>query len=318
MRTPTFLFLALAGLTACGGGGGGGNAPLDASGGTARQFSREESAVTALPNTSGGFTATRVVTLSNDDGGATAAVASLANPVGGITSSAGTSGYQIQVTLRADGSTEQQARDALASMSVVHRDGLGAGTLYLDNEVKFAPYSQNNANRTATVAATLPPDLDYRLGEYAGVGAVTSTGLSGELAELITGTGDATLSGTWDEVDAEAGTGDVTVSGDIASLQAATSTGSVSATLPGMRETDAELYTSVGSIDVTVSTAAGAGFDLEGWTQVGSVLILVAGTEPVGTQSDEHGHYRSPDYASSNPQVRVAGATSVGDVLIHQ
>lgn len=316
MRTLTCLFLALAGLTACGGGGGG-NAPLDARGGTAREFSREESAVTALPNTSGGFTATQVVTLSNDDGGATAAVVSLASPVGGITSSGGTSGYQIQVTLRADGPTEQQARDALASMSVEHRDGLGAGTLYLDNKVAFAPYSRNNANRTATVAATLPSDLDYRLGEYASVGTVTSTGLAGELAELATGTGDATLSGTWDEVHAEASTGDVTVSGDIASLQAATSTGSVAATLPGARDTRAELYSSVGSIDVTVSGISGAGFDLEGWTQVGSVVILVAGTSPVGTQSDEHGHYRSPDYASSNPQVSVAAATSVGDVLIH-
>jgi hypothetical protein len=317
MRTVHVLFLALAGLTACGGGDGG-SGRLDANGGTARPFSREDSAVTALPNTSGGFTATQVVTLSNDDGGASAAVVSLVNHVGGVTSSAGTSGYQIQITLRADAPTEQQARDALASMSVEHRDGLGAGILYLDNEVQFAAYSQSNVNRTATVTATLPQDLDYRLGQYTGVGAVTSTGLAGESADFATGTGDATLSGTWDQADARASTGDVTFSGDIASLRGAASTGSVRATLSGMRDTQADLDSSVGDIDVTVSPVAGAGFDLEGWTQVGSIVILVAGTEPVGTQSDEHGHYRSPDYASSNPQVRVAGSTSVGDVLIHQ
>lgn len=311
----SFTGLVLISLTACGGGGGGGGGGAI---GTPRSFTRDDGAVTVLPSLSGGFTATRVVTVSNDDGAAAAAVVTLLNQIGDITAAPSSSGYQIQVTLRADAPSEQQARDALATMTVVHSDSLGGETLYLTNEVRFAQYSQDNVSRVAAVAASLPPALAYRLFERTGVGSAASSGLDGRYAQLHASTGGVTLSGAWDTALLDSDVGSVTASGDFASLQASSSIGSVTATLSGTRNTQAWLDSSNGDIDVTVTRTLDSGFDLEGTTEVGTVLIVVAGTDPVGTQTGEHGHYRSANYASSTPQVRVVGRTFIGDVTLHE
>src|SRR5690349_15845371 len=102
MRARSFFgpILGLA-LAACGDKGGSGDNPALA--GTARSYTRNDSSVTVLPNTSGRFTATQVITISNDDAGANVGVVSLDNAAGAISSTAGSGGYQIQVTLSADG-----------------------------------------------------------------------------------------------------------------------------------------------------------------------------------------------------------------------
>ena len=104
------LWLVLAG---CGGddGSDGGIGPAGIPGSAQeRTFTRNDGSVTSLPNTSGGYTATQTVTISNDDAGAGAAVVNLLNAVGDITSSASASGYSIQVILRADAPSDAHCR----------------------------------------------------------------------------------------------------------------------------------------------------------------------------------------------------------------
>lgn len=305
-RLAPLLFLTLA---ACGGGG-------STASGTPRDFERVDSDVTVLP-TGAGWTASRTVTLSNDDGGATAAVVNFANVSGSIASSPSSEGYQVQVTLTAEGGTEQEARALLATLSVAHRDALGSGVLYLDNEVRFGPYNGSRM-RTATVSAALPPDLDYRLAQRITAGTASSSGLQGAAAALETTAGAITLSGTWDAAALNSSSGGVTVSGDIADLQAATVSGSVQATLACVRGTRADLETVSGAVDVALAQNVDAGFDLVADTTSGMATIVVAGTQPEGPQSTTHAHYRSPDYAASNPQVSVAGRSTSGSVLIHE
>lgn len=312
MRLAAFSACLL--LAACGGGGS-----ADSASGTPRAFNRTDSSVTVLPNTGAGFTATEVVTISNDDGGATFGDVSLVNPVGSLSSSPSSSGgYQIQVTLTATAPSESQAREALATMTVVHRDALGGGTLYLDNEVKFAQYNANNVNRTASVSASLPPALDYRmLEEHVEAGSAASSGFSGAQARIDSTSGSSTLSGTWDSAAVNSESGAVTASGDIAALQASSVSGTVQATLACVRTTQATLDSVSGGIDVTVAQNTGSGFDLVADTTSGSATIVVAGTAPVGDQSTTHAHYRSANYASANPQISVSGQTTSGGVSIH-
>lgn len=311
MRTSLLAVIAaVLGLSACGGGS-------QAQSGTPRSFMRSDSAVTVLPNGSGRFTATQVITLSNDDGGATAAVVHLSDDAGSIASTAGSGGYQIQVTLSADGSSDAQAREALATMTVVHRDATDPGTLYLDNDVQFAPYNVNNANRTAAVAATLPSTLQYQLGEAIGAGTVSTSGLAGPHAGISSGSGTVTLSGTWDGATADSGSGNVTVSGDIASLQASTGSGNLQLTVPSMRNTQASVDSGSGTIDVTVTQGAGAGYDLIADTGAGTASVVVAGTTPNGTQSSTHAHFTSANYASSSPRIAVSASTGAGTATIH-
>lgn len=304
-------FLLIVGLAACGGGGAG-NAP----GGTPRDYQRTESDVTVLPSGTG-WTASKVVTLSNDDGGATRAVVSFANVAGSITTSAGSDGYQVQVTLSADGDTEAEARAVLATMAVAHRDALDPGTLYLDNEVSFGAYG-GSKSRTATVTAALPAALDYQLSQRITAGSASSSGLSGAAARLETTAGAASLSGTWDSAALYSSSGGLTASGDIADLQAGTVSGTIQATLACVRSTRAGLDTVSGGIDVTVAQNVGSGFDLVGDTTSGAVAIVVAGTQPVGPQTATHAHYQSPDYATSDPRISVAASTTSGGILIHE
>lgn len=315
MRTVRFCVPAalLAGLMACSGGGGGN----PAAGGTPRDYTRSESAVTALPNGNGGFTATRTVTFSNDSAGASRAVVRLASDAGSVASSAGSDGYQIQVTFTAMAPTEAQAREALATMSVAHRDATDPGVLYLDNEVSYAQYQANNVSRNATVAATLPVALDYALVQEIGSGTIASSGLSGSEARLAAGSGNVTLSGTWDDGSADAGSGNVTVSGDIAQLAVSSGSGNLQVTVPSLRATEAIVESGSGTIDVTVTQGVGAVYDLTADNGSGTATVAVAGTTPSGTQSTTHAHFQSPGYASGNPKVRVATRSGSGTNTIH-
>jgi hypothetical protein len=319
MRNPSRLLLAslsLLVLSACGGGAGDGTSARK---GTARDYTRTESDVTVLPNGSG-WTATRTVTLGNDDAGASRAGVALRTVNGSVTSAAATvaGDYAIEVTLQASAPTAEQAQEALATMSVEHRDGTDPGALYLDTEVEFAQYQANNVNRSASIAATLPADLAYDLYQSSINGSASTAGLGGPQAQLFTTNGTVTLAGTWDDAAANSVNGSVSASGDIASLQASTMNGSVESSLSGTRDSVADLESSTGSIDAAVNRTVGSTFDLYGDTDVGSVTIVVAGTEPVGTPTSSSAHYRSPDYASGSPRVKIIGRTSTGSVTIHE
>lgn len=304
-------------LSACGtGGGGGGDAA--ARSGTPRNYTRTDSAVTVVPNTNPGFTATQVVTISNDDAGASRAVVHLASDAGSLASSAGSNGYQIQVTFTAMAPTEAQAREALATMSVAHRDATDPGVLYLDNKVTYAPYHQaNNVSRNATVAATLPVALDYALAQDVGSGTSSSSGLSGSEVRLAAGSGNETLSGTWDRGSADAGSGNVSVSGDIAQLAVSSGSGNLQVSVPSLRPTEAFVDSGSGTIDVTVTQGVGAVYDLTADTGSGTATVAVAGTTPSGSQSTNHAHFQSPGYAGGNPKVRVTTRSGSGTNTIH-
>jgi hypothetical protein len=279
-KTFSCAALALAGfLTSCSGGGGG----SPASGGTAREYTRSDSAVTVTGNI--GFpttyTATQTITITNDDAGATRIVSSWQNGIGSISSGmlGNGGGYMADVTLTATAPSEEQARALLLTMHIHHRDGVGGDTLYLDHEVRFDEVSGSNLSRSADVIVALPSTATHELYQDMGNGDNASSGLGGTLVLLETGLGDSDVSGEWKNVLVDTGNGNV---------------------------------------DVTVATAAGAGYDLEGDVGNGTTTVTVAGTSPVGEQTDEHKHYRSPDYGSSSPQVDVQAYAGNGNVSIHE
>lgn len=305
MRRSHSLALAAAlALSGCGGGGSDSGFGIPGSA-TQRSFSRTDGMVTTLPGV-GGFTATRVVTLANDRGGATAGVLSLLNENGDVTSAGDTqaSGYQVQVTLRASAPTEQQAIDALDTMTVRHVDALGGGTLYIDHEVEYAPFQQNGVSRSATVAATFPA-LSSRLRQRTVNGTVGSGSMTGTLVLLDSTNGDVVLDGTWDQVELATVSGSVTASSQ-----------------PFLGDSHATMRATNGDIQVTVPAgnpcpiSGCPGFDLKGQTTNGSVTINVDGAEPVGNQGTRHRHHRSPGYSGSDPKVSVDALTVNGDVVI--
>lgn len=314
LHPRTWLAVAsLATLAACTGGAGSGDG---SAGGTPRAFSRTDSDVTVLPNLSGTFTATRTVTISNDDGGAAAAHVALTSDNAGLSVSASSGGYQIQVALTATAPTEQRARDELAAMTVSHRDALDPGTLFLDTDVHVGNAGAN-ATRSATATASLPPALAYRLLGRSDNGSVDASGLAGPVADLSSANASVTLAGTWDSAGLHSANGSVSATVDAATVQAASGNGTVQVALTGTRGSIVNLDTGNGSIDAKVSRTLGSVYDLDAQTDLGSATVSVAGTQPVGSQTPTHAHYRSADYSTGAPKVKVTGRSSIGSVTIH-
>lgn len=309
------LAVLVASATACGGGGGGEQA---ASQGAPRAFTRNDGGVTSTFNVvNNNYTATQVVTISNNDSGASRGVVALTADSASITSSANASGYQIQVTFTATAPTDAEARAALATMSVSHRDATDPGVLYLDNHVSVPSYNANNTSRSASVVAALPQTLGYRLIQDVGAGSIGSTGLTGTSAEFDASAGSATLGGTWDAATLTTGAGSIVVTADAANLYASSGLGSVTVTLPSLRATQANLSSSSGAVDATVSHAGAGVFDADAVSDIGSASVSITGTSAVGTQSTTHQHYRSPNYDSGSPKIAVVAHSGSGSAFIH-
>lgn len=318
---PLVVIAAAVSLSACDGGGGSGGA----SGGVSRDAAVDEGEVTVVQGTEivggisvpdGSYTARQVITISNNDGGATSANVALTTAVGDIEASGSSDGYVVTVTLEAKRDNEADARAALASMHVEHSDKLGDGVLSLAAEVVFG---NNPNNQSGTIVAQLPTALAYALKPSSNSGDLSINDLHGSSLEADTDNGGVTATGVWSGASLTSDNGDLSFSGDSGDLFADTSNGTVTVVLACKQDADVSLMTANGTIDAQVdSTVAGVGFDLLADTDLGTASVDVAGTDPVGAQSETHAHYRSTSYSSAPIQVNLDAQSSTGDVTVHE
>lgn len=312
-------------LAACTGGGGGDSGHPGAPDGKAREATIDEGDVLVVQGANviggisvpdGNYTATQVVTISNDDGDASAGRVSLTTLAGDISAAPSTGGYKITVTLRATADSEQAARDGLAAMQVVHSDVLGGGVLALGTEVQFA---NNNANnQSAVIVAELPAALDYTLREETTAGALGVTGLDGAELSLDNTSGNFDADGVWNVFAADSTSGNVSFDGDSGDLTVDTTSGDVTLVLASELGGSVTVDSTSGTADIQVdSSVVLIGFDLEASTSSGTLSIDVFGTEVVGEQSENYAHYRSPSYSTADPQLQVHASGTSGDITIH-
>lgn len=306
-------------VTGSGPGSGSASAHADAS--------RSESEVEITQENSK-FVASRIVTLSNDFGGAAQADVTVDTGNGNVGTCRRDGGYVFKVYAYARGASEQEARDNLDRVSVSHSDTLAAGTLTLDTSATLTAIDDpglpvplpgtgtDNVEWGATVLAGLPASADYTFDLGTSNGVVEATGFSGSSATLDSSNGEVALDGRWDEATLDTSNGYVVVDGDFGGLDASTSNGGIVADLDSRRSADVTLDTSNGEIDVHLRASGAAGYDLSGDATNGEVEISVAGTQPVGTQTDESKHYQTPDYDSRAVQISVQADTSNGGVSI--
>ena len=289
---------------------------------------RDDGTVVVIPDAQG-FRASRVVTLTNDFGGATQADVEFSTQNGGVVSCAsGQGGYGIRVSLEARAPTEQQAREALGSMEVVHEDVLAASLLRLSTRVEFheATIGQNlpvnigsdsSIQRAASILAGMPGSPSYVLGQSSTNGPVEASGFSGTSGSLDSTNGSMTLDGRWDQASLDTTNGPVYVAGDFASVSGSSTNGPVYAQLATRRSTDASFSATNSSIEVVLGVSGAPGFDLNADTTNGRASIRVAGAEPVGNQEPNSAHHQTPDYATRAVQVQVSADATNGSVSIH-
>lgn len=290
---------------------------------------RSDGAVTI--GTQGGMvTASRLVTVVNDFGGASAAQIDLGTPNGGVIACPRSGGgYGLKLMLQSRAPTEADARRGLDSITVNHTDTLAGTTLRLGTTVQFnslasggvggvgATPDPGNIQRSASMVGGLPPSASYALTATGANGDARASGLSGSSAKLSTTNGSATLDTRWDTASLSTTNGIASVSGDYATLDVTTTNGLAEGSLATVRNLTATFTSSNGSVDVGLNRSE-AGVDLKGSTTNGRVRIDAPNTVAVGTQSDTSARRQSSDYASRAVKVQVEGRTSNGNVDLHQ
>ncbi len=263
--------------------------------------------------------ARQLVSIANDFGGAGNGNVTLTTTNGDVLDCVrGNGGYRTNVHLEGRGSTEQEARAALASMSVAHSDMLTAGTLRLSTVVQFnnagstsggislppiigtgSSGGSGNLRRSASIVAGLPSAPSYAFNDSTTNGDVIAAGFSGSDAKLSTTEGDIGLDGDW---------GQSTLS---------TSDGDIAAQLHTSQSGSHNVSTTNGDIDVALAISGTPGFDLSASTTNGAANIDVAGTDPVGEQTATSAHRQSPGYSGSAVKISVGADSTNGDVTIH-
>lgn len=275
---------------------------------------REESAVTVTRDGSQ-YVARKTVTLSNDFGGASAADVTLKTVNGGASAKSWSQGgYESLVSLTGRAPTEQQARDALAKMSVVHSDKLGSGRLTLSTEVKFPSTFGQQVSGQASIVLSTPPQPSYVLILKTVNGAVSSAGLGGSSISAQTTNGAVDVAGAFNSVTAGADNGGIDLAGKANSVKASTSNGRIEASLEPTASGSYRFTTVNGGIDVELR-GSGA-FDVEAGCVNGGVSIDLAGGEAVGSQSGKHKHVRSTGYDAAAVKVTVDADTVNGSIDI--
>lgn len=278
-----------------------------------------------------GFRARRSVQLSNDFGGAAQAEVEFSSINGSVISCAGgQGGYGIQVLLEARAATEQEAREALASMVVNHQDVLAGSLLKLATQIEFRetesgqnlplPVSTGAASpvrRSASLIAALPPAPSYVFNHRTTNGVIEASGFSGTAAALGSTNGSVALDGRWSQATLDTTNGSVFVSGDFAAITGDTTNGPVFAQLATVRSVDATFNATNSSIDIELAASGAPGFDLRADTTNGRAHIAVAGAQPIGEQRGNSAHHMTPDYAGRAIKVNVQARASNGDVGIH-
>ena len=325
-------------LTACGGtsghgqfGGGddcapvtGNDGPGAGSAGSHGTAQRSDGDV-QIGNDGDEFVARQIVSIANDFGGASNATVALKTDNGDVANCVRPGGgYRVAALLEGRGASEQEARDALATMVVNHSDSLSAGTLHLSTTVQFnnpsgggggsgscinvPPVvvgcdsnggSNQELHRRATILAGLPSTASYALDNSTGNGEAVAIGFNGSSAKLTSGNGEIALDGNWGQSTLDTGNGEVFLR------------------LGTARSGTHNVTTDNGEIDVELAITGSPGFDLSASTGNGEAVIDVPGTEPVGEQTQTSAHKRTPDYASRAVQIGVTANSGNQDVIIH-
>lgn len=290
---------------------------------------RVDGAVTI--GTQGGMvTASKLVTVVNDFGGASAAQVDLSTPNGGVVACPRSGGgYGLKLMLQSRAPTEADARRGLDSIVVNHTDTLSGTTLRLGTTVQFnslatggvggvgATPDPGNIQRSASIVGGLPPTASYALTATGANGDARSSGLSGSSAKLTSTNGSATLDTRWETANLSTTNGIASVSGDYATLDVATTNGLAEGSLGTARNVTATFTSSNGSVDVGLKRSE-AGVDLKGSATNGRVRIDAPNTVAVGAQSETSARRQSSDYSSRAVKVQVEGRTTNGNVDLHQ
>lgn len=277
--------------------------------------------VTVGPN---GFVAAKDVAVANDFGGSPAARLKLSTQNGAVRAAAGPGGgYQLAAHLEGSGKTEQEARAALDTLTVVNLDSLDTGLLDLALEVRFADLpapvptpvpipstSVGTLQRSARLSAALPAAPSEELRLETTNGAIGVEGLHGSRLAARTSNGAIHAAGAWDAADLRTTNGAIHLDGLFNDLDADTTNGAIGGTIASQRTCKQTLQTTNGSVKLGVKDG-GHGYKVEGSTTNGRVAIAIGGAQASGKDTQRA---QTPGFDGAAVQVTLKAESTNGSI----
>lgn len=243
------------------------------------------------------------INITNGMGGAAEVTLTLRAPAGGLSADhaedrpvgelATGTGYWIQLTLRARGETEEQARQGVQSMRLVHEDELQGSHLKLTTKVTVP--EEDPANVTEL-------DPESLLGS-------TSTSRQARIQAHVP-------QGPLYHVDASTRAGGVSINGAFPDVTARADAGGVSLSILAWTSGTLAASTEAGGVSIDMLGGPSNGYDVTADAQAGGVSVSIPNAEPVGEQSRTHKHVRTTGFASKAIQTTVDASTQAGGVSV--
>jgi hypothetical protein len=284
--------------------------------------------------------ATQVIEVSNGFGGADRAAASLASLNGGIdVQGTDGNGYHGTVTLHGTGTSEQMARDALATLELRTPDSLDGTSLSFGLQVVATTTSlPSEAGRGGSIDLETPRGPLYSLGADTSNGGIHLKGLRGDRLSGDTSNGDVTLTDIasnhvgmdtsnggikangFAATDATLATsnGGIDIDGAADTITLDTSNGPIDAKLQPTATGHYTLDSSNGQITLKLKGDGQTGFDATASTSNGRASITLAGGEAVGSQDTDAVHVRTAGFSGKAVQATIVADTSNADIHITQ
>ena len=266
------------------------------------------------------FVARRTVTIDNDFGGAERSTVLLTSFNGAIAIAPSTDcGYHLVAQLFGSGATPDDARNALDLLTLANTDDLGAGGVL---DLSFVLTSEAAAgvplpiglptglNNGGSFQLTVPPRPSHDLEAGSSNGAIDATGLHGPRLKATSSNGGLSVQGSFDSLELGSSNGGIDLDGTFHDVVGQTSNGGISLDLRPTRSGTLRLTTSNGAMEVGLPQDESA-FDVTGDTSNGEVRFDLEGRE---SEDDDHGTFRSADWASASVQVTLELGTSNGSI----
>lgn len=224
--------------------------------------------------------------------------------------------YEVELTVKARGTSDSDARNNLGKVDTSLDDRLVGGRLELVLTISVPRLTWNRIS--INIAVTLPADAEVDLDVETTNGEISLAQLKGETLRLRTTNGDLSFDG----VEATTITGSTTngrIRGvaEAEDMTASTTNGGIELSIPSARSGEYDLGTTNGNVKITVTPSDEAGFDLDMRTTSATVTFNLEDlTYEVNTNT--HKKAQTEGYDAKPIQISIEASTTNGSVRVDE
>ena len=222
--------------------------------------------------------------------------------------------YNIDVTVRAKGTTEEDAQDALEEVDIIIDDRVIAGRRELILTISVPRLTWRKIS--VSMVVTLPADATIDLDLITTNGNIETSNIAGGDLSLQSTNGEVAFDHVYaPKITSSTTNGRIRGYVEAGTLTATTTNGQIDLTLPSTRSGSYTLSATNGDIEVNVDPSENTGFDINLKTTIGGTTVDIEGLT-YDTDTAKHKSAQSTGYSSKTIQIEVDASTTNGSVTV--